>query len=166
MGGAKLKTNLRPGPEKSRELARCALVAAAGAAMATAMKASASQTKSHVRGVAWRVAAEEGVPADFEDVDQHLQTVAEHADFRCRGMAPANRNFDRPQTMMPGQIEQFGVETEALDGLLFKNNAATFAVESLEAALGVDKRQPQDDANDFVEYDAGKFAKRRLVNRD
>ena len=68
--------------------------------------------------------------------------------------------------MMPGQIEQFGVETEALDGLLFKNNAATFAVESLEAALGVDKRQPQDDANDFVEYDAGKFAKRRLVNRD
>src|SRR2546430_1696279 len=91
-----------------------------------------------------RVAAVAGAPADFEDVEQHLQTVAEHADFRCRGMAPANRNFDRPQTMMPGQIEQFGVETEALDGLLFKNNAATFAVESLEAALGVDKRQPQD----------------------
>src|SRR5260370_9480369 len=49
-GGAKLRTNLRPGPEKSAELARCALVAAAGAAMATATNASISQTASQARG--------------------------------------------------------------------------------------------------------------------
>src|SRR5205085_7436736 len=54
MGGAKLRRNLRPGPEKRREFARCALVAAAGAAMATAMKASTSQTMSQARGDVWR----------------------------------------------------------------------------------------------------------------
>src|SRR6266481_772190 len=51
IGGAKLRRNLRPGPEKSAELARCAFVAAAGAAMATATKASISQTVSQARGV-------------------------------------------------------------------------------------------------------------------
>src|SRR5271163_1921580 len=56
IGGAKLKRNLRPGPEKSAEFARCALVAAAGAAMATATKASTSQTASHARGEVWRAA--------------------------------------------------------------------------------------------------------------
>src|SRR5205814_1828310 len=57
IGGAKLRRNLRPGPEKSAELARCALVAAAGAAMATATKASINQTASQARGVVCREAA-------------------------------------------------------------------------------------------------------------
>src|SRR5689334_12383175 len=57
IGGAKLRTNLRPGPEKSAELARCALVAAAGAAMVTATKASINQTRSQARGVDCREAA-------------------------------------------------------------------------------------------------------------
>src|SRR3989442_13819532 len=56
MGGAKLSRNLRQGQEKSREFARWALVAAAGAAMATATNASASQTLSQASGVAWREA--------------------------------------------------------------------------------------------------------------
>src|SRR2546421_7466036 len=63
MGGAKLRTNLRPGPEKSAELARCALVAAAGAAMATATKASISQTASQARGVVCREAANAAISA-------------------------------------------------------------------------------------------------------
>src|SRR5258708_5901468 len=56
MGGAKLRANLRPGPLKREELARLALVAAAGAAMANATNTSASQTASHARGVTWREA--------------------------------------------------------------------------------------------------------------
>src|SRR3974390_2061070 len=57
MGGAKLKTHFRPGPEKREELARRALVAAAGATRAPATKAAASQTATHARGVAWRDAS-------------------------------------------------------------------------------------------------------------
>src|SRR5258708_34737805 len=53
MGGAKLRANLRPGPLKREELARLALVAAAGAAMANATNTSASQTASHAPGVTW-----------------------------------------------------------------------------------------------------------------
>ena len=56
MGGAKLRTNFRPGPEKSAEFARCALVAAVGAAMATATNASINQTVSQARGVTCREA--------------------------------------------------------------------------------------------------------------
>src|SRR5437016_10795020 len=63
--------------------------------------------------------------------------------------------------MMSGQVEQFRIEAEPLDGLLVENNPATLAKEGFEAALGVDKRQPQDDANDFVEQDSREFAERR-----
>src|SRR6202030_893950 len=59
IGGAKLKRNFRPGPEKSFALARWALVAAAGAAIVTAMTASTSQTPNHARGVVCR----EAIPA-------------------------------------------------------------------------------------------------------
>src|SRR5208282_4446779 len=63
IGGAKLNKNLRPGPEKSAEFARCALVAAAGAAIATATKASTSQTASHARGEDWRAATKAAASA-------------------------------------------------------------------------------------------------------
>src|SRR5713101_9544669 len=63
IGGAKLRTNLRPGPEKSAELARWAFVAAAGAAMATATNASTSQTLSQALGVAWREATNDAISA-------------------------------------------------------------------------------------------------------
>src|SRR5271169_2316135 len=56
IGGAKLNRNLRPGPEKSVEFARCAFVTAVGAAIATATKASRSQTASQARGEDWRAA--------------------------------------------------------------------------------------------------------------
>ncbi len=58
IGGVKLRRNLRPGPEKSLALARCALVAAEEAAMATATNASTSQTVSQARGDVWRDAAQ------------------------------------------------------------------------------------------------------------
>src|SRR5260370_33235689 len=57
IGGAKLNTNFLPGPVNSDEFARRALVAAAGAAIATATNTSASQTASQARGVAWRAAS-------------------------------------------------------------------------------------------------------------
>src|SRR5258708_34039849 len=53
MGGGKLRAKLRAGPLKREELARLALVAAAGAAMANATNTSASQTASHAPGVTW-----------------------------------------------------------------------------------------------------------------
>src|SRR5207247_2125441 len=56
IGGAKLKRNLRPGPESRGKFARWALCAAAGAAMATATRASMSQVASQARGVVWRAA--------------------------------------------------------------------------------------------------------------
>src|SRR5437588_10214328 len=68
------------------------------------------------------VAAEEGVPADFENVEKHLDAVAEHADFGGGGMAPAHGNFRGAQAVMTGQVKQFRVEAEALDGLLLENN--------------------------------------------
>ena len=81
-------------------------------------------------------------------------------------MAPAHGNFRGAQAVMTGQVKQFRVEAEALDGLLLENNPATFAVERFEAALGVDKRKPQDKANDFIENDPCEFTKRRLVHGD
>src|SRR5207249_12340141 len=96
-----------------------------------------------------RIPPNERIPADFENVEEHLNAVAEHADLRGRGVPPAHGYLDGAQAMMSGQVEQFRIEAEPLDGLLVENNPATLAKEGFEAALGVDKRQPQDDANDF-----------------
>jgi len=112
------------------------------------------------------VAAEEGIPADFEDVEEHLEAVAEHADFGGWGMAPAHGDFHGAQTVVARELQQFRVEPEALDGLLLENNPATLAVEGFEAALGVDKRQPKNDANELIENDSGKFTEGRLVHGD
>src|SRR3979490_3183808 len=54
IGGVKLNRNLRPAPESNLALPRCALVAAEDAAIATATKASTSQTVSQARGDDWR----------------------------------------------------------------------------------------------------------------
>src|SRR5271163_3579968 len=63
IGGAKLSKNLRPGPDRRAEFARWALVAAAGAAIATATKASTSQTASQARGEDWRAATKAAASA-------------------------------------------------------------------------------------------------------
>ena len=89
-----------------------------------------------------RVAVEEGIPSDLEHIEEHLDAVAEHADFGRGGMAPAHGDFHGAQTMVPRQIQQFRVKSEALDGLLLENDLAAVADEGFEAALRVHKRQP------------------------
>src|SRR5712664_3396872 len=81
-------------------------------------------------------------------------------------MSPAHRDLHRAQSMMPRQVQQFGIKTEALDALLLENDDALITAERFEAALRIDKRQPQNDSNDLVENDARKFAERRFVHAD
>src|SRR5713226_10253874 len=81
-------------------------------------------------------------------------------------MSPSHGNFHRAQTMMPREIQQFGVESEAFDGLLLEHDGATLAAERFEAALRVYERQPKDDSYEFVENDSGEFAEAGFMNRD
>jgi len=50
-------------------------------------------------------------------------------------------------------------QNEAFDALLLENDAALFTAECFEAALRIDKRQPQNDSNDLVENDAANSRK-------
>src|ERR1700687_4843129 len=94
IGGVKLRRNLLPGPERSVALARWALVAAEGAAIATAMKASTSQTVSQARGDVWRDAAhvERLAPPPYAGQflciikyeDPHRSSRAGHRGLRAR----------------------------------------------------------------------------------
>jgi hypothetical protein len=112
------------------------------------------------------VFAGQGIPSDYENVDEHLDAVSEHAYFRGWGMAPADGDFRRPQAVVAGQIQELGVETEALDGLLFENDSAGDAAEGFEAALGVYEWQAQDQTDNLVEDDASEFAEMGLMHGD
>src|SRR5258708_18755766 len=104
------------------------------------------------------------VPADGKHVDEHLNAVAHHVDFSGRRMRPAHRNFRRLQSVVPGQIQQLWIETETLDALLLKKNPAALPAERFEPALGVHKRQPQNDAHDAVKNNSGEFPERGFVH--
>src|SRR5258708_33583398 len=81
-------------------------------------------------------------------------------------MRPAHWNFNGIEPVMASQIQQFGIKAETLNALLVKDNASAFAAECLEATLRVHERKPQNDANDTIENNSGKFAKRRFVDFD
>ena len=108
--------------------------------------------------------AGEGVPADDEDIEKHLDGVAEHVYFGGWGMAPANRDFDGGEAVVAGEVEELGVKAEAFDGLLLEDELAFFAAKGFEAALRVDERKAEDDADDFVEDDTGEFAEQGFVD--
>ena len=105
------------------------------------------------------VATEKRVPANGEHINEHLNAVAHHVDLGGGRMRPAHGNFGGRQAMVARQVEQFGVKPEAFDALLFKNDAASFTAKRLEATLGVHEWKPQNDSNDAIENDSGKFAK-------
>src|SRR3989441_1299859 len=113
-----------------------------------------------------RVAAEEPVPADGEHFAKHAQAVAEDVNLGLWVVRPTHRNFDGAQAMAFGEEKDFGVEAEALDALLLKDDARVFADEGFKAALRVGEIQPGDRADDGIENLAGKLAQRRLVNFD
>src|SRR2546425_5415525 len=98
-----------------------------------------------------RVAAEEPVPADGEHFAKHAQAVAEDVNLGLWVVRPTHRNFDGAQTMAFGEEEDFGVEAEALDALLLKDDARVFADEGFKAALRVGEIQPGDRADDGIE---------------
>src|SRR5208282_5634827 len=68
--------------------------------------------------------------------------------------------------MTPGQVQQFRVETKALDRLLLEDHPAALSTEGLEPALRVHKWQPENDAHDSVENNAREFPERRFVHFD
>ncbi len=73
-----------------------------------------------------------------------------HIDLCRRRMPPPYGDLDRAQSVMPRQIEQFRIEAEPLDALLFEKDLAAFTPERFEAALRIHKRQPQDHSHDRV----------------
>src|SRR5882762_3473400 len=81
-------------------------------------------------------------------------------------MPPAHGNFNHAQSMTPRQEQQLRVEPETLNRLLLEEDAAAFAPERFETALGIDKRQPQDAAHNLIENDSSEFAERRLMHAD
>src|SRR5262249_50142368 len=87
------------------------------------------------------VAPPECVPANDEYIEKHLDAVSEHVYFGRRRVRPAHRNLHRFQPVVSGEIEQFRIEPEPLDALLFEQNPAALAPEGLESALCVHKRQ-------------------------
>src|SRR5208337_3755005 len=95
-----------------------------------------------------------------------MNAVAKHIHFRGGRVAPTHGDLDGVEAVMSREVKQFGIETEALDALLFKKNLAAFAAEGFEAALRVDKRQTKDHTDDGVKDDAGEFAETRLVDGD
>ena len=72
------------------------------------------------------IAAADGVEADGEDINEHANAITHHVDFGGRRVRPANRNFDRGQSVAASEEEEFGVEAETLDGLEFEDDAAAF----------------------------------------
>src|SRR6267378_427866 len=81
-------------------------------------------------------------------------------------MPPAHGNFNHAQSMTPRQEQQLRVEPETLNRLLLEEDAAAFAPERFETALGIDKRQPQDASHNLIENDSSEFAERRLMHAD
>src|SRR3989441_4194050 len=98
-----------------------------------------------------RVAAEEPVPADGEHFAEHAQAVAEDVNLGLWVVRPTHGNFDGAQAVAFGEEEDFGVEAEALDALLLKDDARVFADEGFKAALRVGEIQPGDRADDGIE---------------
>src|ERR1700724_3565272 len=81
-------------------------------------------------------------------------------------MRPTNRYFHRGQPMMPRQIQQLRVKPEALNRLLLEKDAAAFPPKRFESALSIHKRQPQNEAHNPVEYDAGKLPEQTFMHFD
>src|SRR5579859_3868331 len=110
------------------------------------------------------IPAQKRVPADRENVEKHLNAVAQHIHFRRGRMPPAHGNFHGAQPVMPRQIEQFRIEPEPFDALLLEYDFAALAPECLEPALRIDKGKSQDQPHYGVEHNAGEFPETRLMD--
>ncbi|MGB2886896.1 MAG: hypothetical protein WBC04_04305 [Candidatus Acidiferrales bacterium] len=112
------------------------------------------------------VATEEAVPADAEELEEHVEAVVDDVDFRSWVVGPAHGDFDADKAVTAGEEEQFGIEAEALTALLFEGDPGTIAAECFEAALGVVEGQADEQADEAIENDSGDFAHAGLVDGD
>ena len=113
-----------------------------------------------------RIAAEQPVPADIDEIAEHQQAIAKHADFCARIVRPANRHFGGPQAVATREKQYLRVETESLDSLLLENDAAGLPHECLEPALRIVDGQTSEKPHKTVEDDPGDLAKAGLARED
>src|SRR5262250_337921 len=83
------------------------------------------------------IATEQPVPPDIHEIAEHQKAVTQDMDLCGPVMRPTDGNFDRTQSVALGEKQDFGIETEALDALLFEHDTRRFQTESLEATLRV-----------------------------
>src|SRR6516164_8362980 len=112
------------------------------------------------------VPSEQRFRPDHKHVEEHLQAVFQHAHLCRWGMRPPDRHLHGRQAVVSRQVKQFGVEPEALDGLLLENDPAALPAKRLEPALSIHKRQAQNDADNPVEHHPGKLAEHGLMRFD
>jgi hypothetical protein len=104
------------------------------------------------------VAAEQRIPADDDQIPKHQQTIPDYVHLRRRMVCPAHRNLRDAQAVALGKEQDFRIESEALDALLFKDNPGRFTDKRFESALGIVKWQPREEPNKAVEDHSRKLA--------
>ena len=63
-------------------------------------------------------------------------------DFGGLVVRPAHRHFGGAQAVALGEKQNLGIESPALNALLFEDDAGRLALENFEAALGIVDRNP------------------------
>src|SRR5436189_6486581 len=79
-------------------------------------------------------------------------------------MVPADRNLTQAQLGQMRQINQFNVETEAIDLRRLYQRPADTHPKSLKPALGVPKRQRGGESHYHIEHPAALFTAPGLMN--
>src|SRR5271170_3449369 len=77
------------------------------------------------------------VPADPQQFNKHPDAIAQWVDACSFAMCPCDRNFTNRKAELSGQIEQFRIESPALDFLLREDCLCAAPGESLKPALRV-----------------------------
>src|SRR5258708_33278640 len=102
-------------------------------------------------------AASDSAP-NTPDFVNHANTVAHDRYFAGRIMIPAHRNFAQPQAGEMSEINQFDVETEALDLRGLDQRPAHIHAKGFAPALRVPVRQDGNRAHDAIENAPAPFA--------
>src|SRR6202041_415445 len=85
------------------------------------------------------VAGQQPVTADQQQIAEHHTAIAQHENFRGRTMRPPPEHFRDAQAVALGEKQNFRIEAEGFDTLLFENNARRLAAENFKSALGMVK---------------------------
>src|SRR5438876_118206 len=98
----------------------------------------------------------------------HSQTVAAVIPGRVQGasgaVVPSHRNLTQAQLGQLRQINQFNIETEAIDLRGFDQWPANIHAKSFESTMSVPERQARRHAHNQIKYAAALFAPPRLMH--